>query len=240
LTVERPPARRLGDRLTARRTRRLKKRLVDIACGEHGVRSIADCGGVWNVDGEYTFHALERWQLERAVLVDTDISDAVRARAEEFPALELVEGNFGSPEVAARAGEVDAVLFYDVLLHQVAPDWDEVMALWSAARCLAVFNQQWTGPETVRLLELGTEEYLANVPRTDFHADVVDHLDEISPDHGRPYRDVHNIWQWGITDADLLAKARELGYEPVFAKDGGAYPELERFRNAAFLFERRG
>ena len=232
--------RALHHRLAARRVRRLKQRLIDIACSRHGVRSIADCGGVWNVDGAYTFHALENWPIDRAVLVDTDVGEEVRRRAAGRPQLELVEGNFGAPDVVERIGTVDAVLFYDVLLHQVDPDWDEVLERYgSRARCLLVFNQQWVGSEeTVRLLELGTEEYLRAVPDTRFHADVVHHLDEISPDHGRPYRDVHNIWQWGITDPDLLAKTAELGFSVEYKKDAGPYPELASFRNRAFLFVR--
>ena len=31
-------------------------------------------------------------------------------------------------------------------------------------------------------------------------------LDAIHPEHQRPYRDIHNIWQWGIVDADLIGR----------------------------------
>src|SRR5687768_1085634 len=55
----------------------------------------ADLGGVWGVNGAYTFHAL-RHNPQQAYLVDTDFTDVVRKRAESFPNLKLVCGNFGS------------------------------------------------------------------------------------------------------------------------------------------------
>jgi len=97
------------------------------------VRSFADLGGVWAVDGGYTFFALERFDIERAYLVDEDHTDAVRERAEGFTGLELVTANFGARTTADRLGSVDAVILFDVLLHQVAPDWDEILELYAPA-----------------------------------------------------------------------------------------------------------
>jgi hypothetical protein len=226
--------------IAARRMRRAKFDLIDRACDEHGARSIAELGGCWRVDGDYLFRAVEHHGIDRAVEVDTHPTEGFKRRAAEHPQVELVEGNFGTPEAAERVGEVDAVVFFDVLLHQVAPDWDEVLAMYAPhTRVFVILNQQWTrGEKTIRLHDLGRDEYLRNVPERDFHLSVVDKLDEIHPVHERPWRDVHHIWQWGITDADLEAKAAELGFSRVFYEDIGRFPGLENFRNRGFIFVR--
>ena len=56
-----------------------KKTLIDFAFQqmEPPPRSFADLGGVWNVDGAYTFYTLDTFPVDRAVLVDSAISDAV-------------------------------------------------------------------------------------------------------------------------------------------------------------------
>jgi hypothetical protein len=105
----------------------IKLRVIDAAFERGDVRSVADLGGVWAVDGGYTFHALERHEPERAVLVDESVTPATAERARRHPQLEIVEGGFGDPAIAERVGRVDAVIMFDVLLHQVDPDWDEVM-----------------------------------------------------------------------------------------------------------------
>jgi hypothetical protein len=220
--------------------RRAKLRLIDRACEDYDVRSLAELGGCWGVDGDYLFHALDQHEIERAVEVDTHPTEGFKARAAGRPQVELIESNFGAPESAERVGEVDAIVLYDVLVHQVAPDWDEVLAMYAPrARCLVILNQQWVGGEkTVRLLDLGPEAYLTNVPMREFHRSVLDRLDEVHPVHGRPWRDVHHIWQWGITDADLETKASELGFRRAFYQDVGRFPGLPNFRNRGFIFVR--
>ncbi len=231
----------IGERLDARRIRKAKFGLVDRACRDHGVRSLADLGGCWGVDGAYLFHAVDNHPIERAVEVDTHPTPGFRERAARHKNVELVRSNFGSPDAVQAVGDVDAVILYDVLLHQVDPDWDEVLGAYGErVRCLIVFNQQWTGgSETIRLLDLGPDEYLRNVPLREFHERALERLEEIHPEHGRPWRDVHHIiWQWGITDADLERRAAELGFERAFYEDVGRFPGLENFRNRAFLFVR--
>ncbi|MBA3306250.1 MAG: hypothetical protein H0U25_10040 [Thermoleophilaceae bacterium] len=202
------------------------------------VRSFADLGGVWAVDGGYTFFALERFDIERAYLVDEDHTDAVRERAKAFPQLELVSANFGSQDTADRLGPIDAVVLFDVLLHQVSPDWDEILELYAPrTRSFVIVNPQWTGKGgAVRLLDLGREEYLRCVPPMDLHSEVFSKLDENNPRRGRPWRDVHDIWQWGISDAALTTALERLGFALVYFEDLGRWQGLDRFRNRAFAF----
>jgi hypothetical protein len=226
--------------------------LIDFAFQQLvGVRSFADLGGVWGVDGGYTFYALERYRPRRGVLVDTDVLPWVEARARRFPKLEVITGNFGDPAISARVGEVDTVMLFDTLLHQVAPDWDEVLELYAPrTRSFLIYNPQWTGERTVRLLELGEEEYFLNVPHAvddptptgpdgePLYAHLFGRLDEMNTKHGRLWRDVHNVWQWGITDHDLLSTMDRLGFAMKSEASFGPFKSLEHFERRAFVFER--
>ena len=69
---------------------REKKDLIDFSFPRFGLRSFADLGGVWNVAGGYTFYALEKFTIEKALLVDTDFTDEVRKRARAYSSLELI------------------------------------------------------------------------------------------------------------------------------------------------------
>jgi hypothetical protein len=222
-----------------------KLALIDLAHERLGLGSFADLGGVWGVDGAYTFYTLERYQPARAVLVDTDFTPAVLERQRRFPGLSLIESNFGAADVPGRVGPVDAVFLFDVLLHQVAPDWDQVLEMYApSTRAFAVFNQQFLASEkTVRLLDLGEDEYFRNVPHDRAHPTyraLFDHPDEIHPQHGRRWRDVHNVWQWGIVDDDLLAVMKRLGFKLEYFRNCGQFGDLPNFENHAFLFRRRG
>lgn len=219
-----------------------KGALIDYAFARFPIRSLADFGGVWNVDGAYTFYALDHFRPERAVLVDWRLPESVVTRAHEYPALELIEGYFSQREVLRRVGKVDAILLFDVLLHQVRPDWDDILERVSdLTDCILVYNQQWTGERTVRLLDLGEPEYFANVPhRPDErpYDDLFAKLDLAHPVHHRNWRDVHSIWQWGITDGDLIACLSNLGYKLYYQADWGRFDQLLRCANRAFVFAR--
>jgi hypothetical protein len=216
----------------------VKIRAIERAGERGGLASVVDLGGVWLVEGGYTFAALKLLPLTRAVLVDTGITPTVRRRAASEPRLRLVDGNFGDASVRDRVGPVDAALLFDVLLHQVAPDWDDVLRAWAAVcRCLVIVQPQWVGDETVRLWDLGTEGYLANVPRGQQHVDM-SRLAEEHPRYRRPWRDIHELWQWGITNRDLHRVMTELGYRLVHYENAGQWQELERFESCAFVYLR--
>jgi hypothetical protein len=217
----------------------LKLRALDRAFDRVGSGgSFADLGGVWAVEAGYTFHVLEHHAPVRAVLVDTGITPTVRQRAEKYPALRLLEQDFGTPEAAQEVGEVDVVALFDVLLHQASPDWDEVLGRYCRqAKAVVVVQPQWVGARTVRLLDLGREEYLANVPAEQIPVDF-DALDEVHPRYGKPVRDIHEIWQWGITDDDLVGVATAHGLRPVYYEDVGQWGDLPAFAARAFVFLR--
>jgi hypothetical protein len=215
--------------------------LIDFAFSRFDLHSFADLGGVWGVEAGYTFYTLKKHSVSAATLVDTHPTAVVTARARKFAQLRLITGNFGDATIAGQVGNVDAVLLFDVLLHQVAPDWNRILEMYAPlTKCFIIYNQQWIGSEaTVRLLELGEEEYFKNVPhdRTEEpYVSLFRKLDEKHPDHDRPWRDVHHIWQWGITDLDLRGTIESLGFRLQFTKNCGPFGNLEHFENHAFVF----
>ena len=133
------------------------------------------------------------------------------------------------------------VLLFDVLLHQVSPDWNEVVAMYApVTRCFLVFNQQFVaGERTVRLVDLGVDEYFRHVrfPRTSpGYRDLVERPLAIHPEHGRPYRDVHHLWQWGITDHDLISTFAAHRFRAVHRENCGRFGDFPSFENHAFIF----
>jgi hypothetical protein len=204
---------------------RLKLGAIDVAFQRLGVRSIADLGGVWAVDAGYAAYAAQRYSPDRVVEVDEDFTPALERLARRLPALELQRGNFGSIAAAGRLGEVDAICLFDVLLHQVDPDWDAILELYAERTgAFLVVNPQWVRtPQTVRLTDLPRERYLSVVPDQENHRLLHDRLDETNERRGRPWRDVHDVWQWGITDADLRAKLSELGFTLVHFENHGSW-----------------
>jgi hypothetical protein len=160
------------------------------------------------------------------------------------PRLQLINANFGDAQIPRSIGAVDTIFLFDVLLHQVAPNWDDVVRMYAkTTRSFIVYNQQYIGgPKTVRLLDLGEEEYFRNVPhprdqepyQTLFHK-----LDELHPRHKKPNRDIPNIWQWGITDADLVRVMSEQGFEQTYYKNYGIWGGLKNFEGHAFAFVKR-
>lgn len=220
-----------------------KTELIDFACLRYNAKSFADLGGVWRVEGGYTFYVLQRYCIERALLVDMRITSTVLARKSSYPNLLLIEGNFGEERVAQKIGNVDVIMLFDTLLHQVRPDWDEILEMYaSRARCFLILNPQFTASEkTVRLLDLGEDEYFRNVPHSKDEEPYKSVFQSPYGMHARQHRvnrDILNIWQWGITDDDLIAKMNLLGFKLQFYKNVGQFCSLENFESHAFVFTR--
>jgi hypothetical protein len=220
-----------------------KKELIDFACQRLNMRSFADLGGIWNVDGGYTFYGMEQHSIKDAVLVDTDLVQAVLERQRRHPGLRIIQGNFGDRSIVDQIGKVDGAIFFDTLLHQVKPNWDEILQAYSrVADILLIFNPQYTRlQKTTRLLDLGHDEYFRNVPHLpsdEPYKTCFQNLDAIHPKHGRPYPDIHNIWQWGIVDADLISLGNDLGFRMQFFKNCGQFGRLKNVENHAFVFSK--
>ncbi|HEX3872822.1 MAG TPA: hypothetical protein VHW26_01670 [Solirubrobacteraceae bacterium] len=219
----------------------LKLEMIDLACDLVDARSLADLGGVRAVDGGYSFQAARRPGMKRVVLVDEDFTPEVTDRQTPTGALEFVQGNFGDDRIAGRVGPVDVVLLFDVLFRQVRPDWDEVLDLYAAqTRCFVVVQPTYNAPDAgaVRLVDLSAQRYLDIVPDLAIHVEALEHLDEANVRRGRRWRDVHDIWQWGITGPALERKLAELGFELAHRESRGRWRGLDCFDDCAFVFVR--
>jgi hypothetical protein len=125
----------------------------------------------------------------------------------------------------------------------VKPDWDEILEKYAKrTNYFVVYNQQWTGSEnTVRLIDLGKDEYFKAIPHNEEDPPynyLFDKMYEIHPQHQRIWRDIHNVWQWGITDRDLLSCMENLGFKQLRYKNCGSFGPLPNFENHAFVFQK--
>jgi hypothetical protein len=135
------------------------------------------------------------------------------------------------------------IFLFDVLLHQVDANWNAILEQYSrVTSCFAVYNQQWIkSEETVRLLDFDVNEYFENVPHGRDHATyeaMFEHMYDIHPRYKKIWRDIPDVWQWGITDRDLSQKMANLGFSASYYANHGQFKHLSKFQNHAFVFQK--
>jgi hypothetical protein len=191
--------------------------LIDHAIEYHGVKTFADLGGFWGVLGGYSLHAVNRGLTGTLVDLKADHENLSRL----VDRVSLLKGNFGTEEIAKQIN-VDCLFLFDVLVHQVMPDWDYVLKLYSErAKVILIYNQQWVGGrKTVRLPDLGKEAFLIETPNTEY------------PD----FRDNFWFWQWGITFDDLVNEMKFLGFRLDYFRNCGKAWELPNFELHSYCF----
>ena len=59
---------------------------------------------------------------------------------------------------------------------------------------------------------------------------------DIHPEYQKPWKDIHNIWQWGITDSDLRNQMKSLKFEEIYYKNHGWFSTLPAFEDHSFVF----
>lgn len=220
---------------------RNKMKLIDEAVSLMNDKpsSFADLGGVWKVNAAYTLYTSKKYNIP-GTLVDTNFNPEVDLLLSKNPLLKKVTGNFGSNEVIAQLNNPDMVFFFDVLLHQVNPDWDTILERYSRiTKCFVIYNQQITSYKTtIRLTELELNVYKELVPSRsdDVYEYIFSHKDDINTEYNKPWKDVHQVWQWGITDNDLRRKLASLGFKEVFYKNYGPFGDLKSFEDHGFVF----
>jgi hypothetical protein len=221
-----------------------KLRLIDHAYTSvlPSATSFVDLGGIWKVNAAYSLYTLKQHSLPHGVLVDTDIPPRLHRKLSENPNLRVVRGDFGRDDVLRTVGAVDVAYFFDVLLHQASPSWDRVLADYSSSvKCVVIYNQQYIRSQSsLRLTHLPLEEYLTLAPhsREDIYRYAYAHAEEIHPLYQKPWLDIHNIFQWGITDYDLRSKMAALGFREAYFKNYGQFSNLKAFENHGFIFLR--
>lgn len=218
--------------------------LIDRAFSRLKVRSFVDLGACWGVNAGYSFHALDRFDIQRAVVVDRQVTRLTHERAAYYPRLELVESALGAPATIDRVGRVDCAIVFDVLLKQVSPDWNDLLAAYAEkVNSFVIFNRNWYGgAHTVRFPDFSLEEYLRRV----YHSDAArvrewfGRHDQESETPGQPWRDSCGFWQWGITQKDLVARLWDLGFRVDFFQSYGQFSaRFSEVRNDALIAVRR-
>jgi sulfotransferase family protein len=222
-----------------------KAQAIDWAVEQLGIESFLslEFDGVL---GEWAFYAIDRPTVQHGALVD---ARARRSRAHllsavelaaEYPGMRVLDRAFADQSTVSEIGEVDAILMFDVLHHMVDPDWDQLLELYAPiTSSFVIANPQWERSETtVRLIDLGREQYLEAVPPTGSHTELFDRLDDMHKGQQRLFRDATHVWQWGITDADLKSKLGELGFSVQREWEVGRLPRANGFVNKAFVFSR--
>ena len=224
-----------------------KARFLLEAMERYKIRSFADLGGSWGVHGGYSLQALLPFNVEHGYLIDSFMPAGIEDRFKVYPDFKLVKGAFGNPATVAQIEPVDAFFMFDILLHQVNPDWDDILALYAEkTRHMIIYNQQWVeGETTIRLFELGEERYFRHSiygarNTEESRAEVAEMFAKLSrvketgtPD---PSLDKPDIWQWGITTPDLIAKMSTLGFRLDFMENYGNFPGIPGFDNIGFYF----
>lgn len=219
-----------------------KAQMISDAVERYGIRSTIDVGGCWGVNGGYTFHALGTGKIERAVILDGYLTQLTRQRAANEPRITLREGDLGDAALIDSVPPCNAAIIYDVLLHQVAPDWDEFLARYARkVDHFIIYNQDWDGERTIRFLDEGPEFYRRHIPD---HPERLEYwfrnLDNPHPTIKRRWRDVHSFWQWGITPRDVIETMRRLGFELDWFNYFGPWsPEHPKIRLDGYLFRRK-
>jgi hypothetical protein len=225
----------------------LKKEVIDYAFRQHkNIKSVVELGCVWGVNGVYGRYIAQHYPETDVTMVDTNWNSESIKLCSEHSNIKTLAANFGSDKMPSKIGNVDAIILFDVLLHQVAPDWDRILQIYAPyTYFFIIVNPQFVdSPITIRLLDLGYDGYFDKTPHEREHPTykkLFENMYEINPEHGRIWRDVHNVWQFGITDKDLIETMYNLGFEPVFIKNEGQgsahYPTC--WENTAFVFKKK-
>lgn len=205
-------------------------------------RSI-DLGACWGVDGGYSQYLLERHGFKKVVIVDKHITDATLDWANISDNTLCVQKPLGSDETLIESGDTDVVMLFDVLHHQVLPDWKEVIAKWAShTKYFIIYNPMWTvGSESLRLIDYGLEWYKANVPYTKekYIDDWFKNFGEFDEGNERKKRDSSNFWQFGITEKDLIVAMNELGFSCLHSELYKSRPRKPWIKNYGYIFCRK-
>ncbi len=89
--------------------------------------------------------------------------------------------------------------------------------------------------------DLGKKAYFQHVkmdPAIPHYRDFWEKPEEMHPQYQRPWWDIHNVWQWGITDRDLESFLNGLGFVLRHKRNCGRFSSWESFENHAFVFTR--
>jgi len=187
---------------------RKKLNLLDLVLIKNEINSFADLGGVWRVNSGYSFYILDKKPIKKAYFVDETFTNAVRKKIQNYPHVELIEGDFRYKKTMDKVPSVDLMILFDVVLHQ--PEWQNMLALCvPKSKIVAIYQPQYIGEKTIRLLDLPKDKYLELINEQE-KGDYKEIFK--SPENIEKYKQITKVWQWGMTDKDLIEEMKKLGY----------------------------
>lgn len=62
---------------------------------------------------------------------------------------------------------------------------------------------------------------------------------EFNPEHGKIWKDIHHVFQWGITVNDLIGTLENLNFEVRYHKFCGKFSYSNSFDDHAFIFKNK-
>jgi glycosyltransferase involved in cell wall biosynthesis len=213
--------------------------LIDMSC--KGKHKIAELGGVHGVNCAYGSYARNKYS-NYVITVDSEWSDEAISLCKSNN-VRIIKDDFGNKDVPSKIGKVDVIILFDVLLHQVSPNWDEIIKMYAPyTDTFVIYNPQYKSDKTVRLMDLSKEEYYNIVPINEeanlIIDEVFDKKDEINPSHKKPWKDIHNVWQWGITDEDIIKTMKRCGFKQTFHENYGSWNCHKYFDACGFIFNK--
>src|SRR6516165_7432540 len=144
-----------------------KAELALRAVRDNRVGTIADLGACWAVNGGYVFFLLDNSNIAHAYIVDHRITNLTTQRIQKYGDRASIVGNclINDALVIRDFPHVDALIMYDILLHQVNLDWNDFLSEWGKrANVIIIYNQMWTLHEhTVRFVDFGHDWYKKHV-----------------------------------------------------------------------------
>lgn len=218
-----------------------KKLLIDNALSYFKIDSLLDLGGNWNVDGVYSKYIYDNSDCRDITIVDA-YWDHKLTKDYEFYGINCIRETF-SKFFEREPRHFDCTLIFDILLHQVSPNWKEIINhISTISKNILIFNPQWISTdETVRLTKLPNAEYLSNVPHNKDEYPYNNYLKNpwnICPETGICYKDSYCIWQWGITNVDLISSFHKQNFDLLFSQNFKGWDLLDNFENYGYIFRK--
>jgi len=215
--------------------------LFELADGD--IKTNVDLGCIYKIHGAYSFYSIRKYHVSRVIQIDTKPTQEYLNSCKTLNQIKSIEMNFADTKAISEIENVDAIYLFDVLLHQVNPGWDEVLELYSEkTKYFVIFNQMFNKTDkTIRLLDLGFDEYFQHEPFEREHPlsqNLINKTYELNSEHGKIWRDVHHVFQWGSTVKDLIDNMKKMNFELLYYNFHGKFSYSNSFDDYAFIFKK--
>jgi len=172
--------------------------------------SFADVGCMWNVDGAYAFHALDKGAVQVTGIDLMAPSERFQAEnARRGSRVTFVQGDINDPKLPERLGRVDVVFCSGVLYHMPNPVGTLEQLRAMCRRTLIL------GSATIP--EQGIPQLAVYYPFLDarFHRRLLRRIDHARVGLDTAFRRdwPYANWFWGLTPSCVQAMLRTVGFE---------------------------